>query len=83
MEALDLEPRVVANGSAVAFALPFRNRTVECTITITTLQSFSGWDPKRFAVRGMNSAHGVRTDTIQCTDDVSQHDAPPYMAGAC
>jgi hypothetical protein len=46
MEALDLEPRVVANGSAVAFALPFRDRTVECTITVTTLQTFFWLGPR-------------------------------------
>ena len=46
MEAVDLEPRIVANGRGVAFAVPFRDRTVECTITVTTLQTFFWLGPQ-------------------------------------
>ena len=46
METLDLEPQVLANRSGVAFALARQNSTVECVITIATLEAYFWLEPR-------------------------------------
>ena len=46
METLDLEPQVLANRRGVAFGLIHRNSTVECVITILTLEAYFWLEPQ-------------------------------------
>ena len=46
METLDLEPQVLANRRGVAFALARQNSTVECVITIATLEAYFWLEPR-------------------------------------
>ncbi|OUL91816.1 DUF1488 family protein [Paraburkholderia hospita] len=46
METLDLEPQVLANRRGVVFALVRQNSTVECVITIATLEAYFWLEPR-------------------------------------
>ncbi|MEM5372616.1 DUF1488 family protein [Paraburkholderia azotifigens] len=46
MEALDPEPRLLANRRGVAFALAHANSTVQYVITLTTLRTHFWLDPR-------------------------------------
>src|SRR5262249_1885553 len=46
METLDLEPRVLANGRGVVFALARLSGTVECVMTLAALQAYFWLEPQ-------------------------------------
>ena len=46
MATLDLEPQVLANRRGVTFGLVHQNSTVECVITIATLEAYFWLEPK-------------------------------------
>ena len=51
METLELEPQVLANHRGVAFGLVCPNGTVECVITIATLEAYFWLEPRASDVR--------------------------------
>ncbi|BCG05064.1 hypothetical protein PPGU19_096320 (plasmid) [Paraburkholderia sp. PGU19] len=55
METLDLEPQVLANHRGVAFGLVHRNSTVECVITIATLEAYFWLEPRASDARIMKT----------------------------
>lgn len=46
MEALELEPQILANRYGVSFALVRRNSTVECVIQIAALEAYFWLEPR-------------------------------------
>lgn len=46
METIALEPHVLANRRGVAFGLVRQNNTVECVITIATLEAYFWLEPQ-------------------------------------
>ena len=58
METVDLEPQVLANRRGVGFILVSQNSTVECVITLATLEAHFWLEPRASDTRILKTFRG-------------------------